>query len=374
MQTRRTEVTKAQPVPTPALNTAILLTPPAAAGGSAIAVVRLSGPSVGSFLSRCFSKKAMPNRCVHGELRDGESIVDDPVVVLAADGFWADVCLHGGAWVVESALALARREGFEILPGGTLPLPDAALDDTSSLIEREMLAHLPLARTEPAIRMLLDQPNAWHRAIDAGLDARTILADPTLWRLLNPPKIAIVGEPNVGKSTLANQLFGQPRSITADLPGTTRDWVGEIADIDGLAVLLVDTPGQHDAADAIERAAIAASREQIQASDLILVVLDATAAPARAITDSPAIVVVNKTDQPSGWDFQSLDSIHVSARTGQGLVELRREIHRRLGVEGLHDSRPRWWTQRQRAILAESIESSTPLELSRVTGSARFRN
>jgi small GTP-binding protein len=355
-------------VPTPALNSAILLTPPAAAGGSAIAVVRLRGPSVAQFLARCFSKTPLPNRCVHGELRDGDSIIDDPVVVLAADGLWADVSLHGGAWVVESALALARREGFEILPGGTLPLPDAALDDDSSLFEREMLAHLPLARTEPAIRMLLDQPNAWHRAIDADLDARSILAERTLWRLLNLPKVAIVGEPNVGKSTLANQLFGQQRSITADLPGTTRDWVGEIADIDGLAVLLVDTPGQRDAADAIERAAIAASQEQIQASDLILVVLDATVPPASAIAHPQPLVVVNKTDQPSGWDFQSLDAIPISARTGQGLGDLRREIHRRLGIEGLNDSRPRWWTQRQKAILAESIAGSAPLDPRLLTG------
>ena len=55
--------------------------------------------------------------------------------------------------------------------------------------------------------------------------------------------VAIVGPPNVGKSTLANRLFGQARSITADQPGTTRDWVGGVADIVGLAVTLVDTPG-----------------------------------------------------------------------------------------------------------------------------------
>ena len=64
------------------------------------------------------------------------------------------------------------------------------------------------------------------------------------------------GAPNVGKSTLANQLFAQQRSITADLPGTTRDWVGEMANIDGLPVMLVDTPGVRETSDAIEREAI----------------------------------------------------------------------------------------------------------------------
>jgi tRNA modification GTPase len=340
---------------TAAHNSAILLTPAPAAGGSAIAVVRLRGPAVAEFLRRFFSKTPQPNRCVHGELRDGDCIIDDPVVVVSEDESWADICLHGGAWVIESALELARREGFEIVPPGTIPLPDAALDDAASIFEKEVLAHLPLARTQPAIRMLLDQPTAWRRAIEQGLDAPAILKDLTLWRLLNPPRIAIIGEPNVGKSTLANRLFGQQRSITADLPGTTRDWVGEIADIGGVAVVLVDTPGQREAADPIERAAIAASREQIETSELVLVLLDATARPAKVMDHPGALVVVNKIDRPSGWDFQSLSAIGISAMTGEGVDELCRAVHRRLGVAGLSESRPRWWTQRQKAVLGESI-------------------
>jgi small GTP-binding protein len=345
-------------VPAAAHNTAILLTPPAAAGGAAIAVLRVRGPLVSQFLRRCFSKAPFANRCVHGELRDGDSIIDDPIIVLSADGLWADISLHGGAWVIESAFGLMKRAGFEVLSSNAISNPDEALNEVSSLFEREMLAHLPMARTEPAIRMLLDQPSAWRRAIDAGLDVQSILVDQTLWRLLNTLRVAIVGEPNVGKSTLANQLFGQQRSITADLPGTTRDWVGEIVDIDGLAVLLVDTPGQRDAADAIERAAIAASQEQIGSSDLILNVLDATQPPVNTKIDPRALVIINKTDQPPGWEFQSLNPIKISARTGHGLDQLRREIHKRLGIVGLNDSRPRWWTQRQKAILTESIRDS----------------
>ena len=142
------------------------------------------------------------------------------------------------------------------------------------------------------------------------------------------PKIAIVGEPNVGKSTLANRLFGKERSITADLPGTTRDWVGEIADIEGLAVMLIDTPGQREAADTIEQAAIAASQGPIDASDLIVVVFDATV-PQLMRSNMPVLVVVNKTDQPFGWDFSSQNPICISARTGGGIEEFSRRIHER---------------------------------------------
>ena len=95
-------------------------------------------------------------------------------------------------------------------------------------------------------------------------------------RLLNPATVAIVGPPNVGKSTLANALFGQERSIVADIPGTTRDWVGGTADLAGLPVVLVDTPGQRVTSDAIEREAIALSRTPIASADLILMVSDAT--------------------------------------------------------------------------------------------------
>ena len=136
--------------------------------------------------------------------------------------------------------------------------------DGAMTLEREMLAALPLARTDLGVRTLLAQRRHGAEAMSTLYAAAIgrILADRSLDHLLHPPRVAIVGAPNVGKSTLANQLFAQERSITADLPGTTRDWVGEIANIDGLAVTLVDTPGVRDTADAIEREAIDRSGER----------------------------------------------------------------------------------------------------------------
>ncbi len=100
--------------------------------------------------------------CVHGELRDGNSVIDDCLVTLDGSGDWADICLHGGAWVIESTLKLARREGFEIVDP-ILPVPVEALDEETSELEREVLQYLPMALTEPAIRMLLNQPAACAR-------------------------------------------------------------------------------------------------------------------------------------------------------------------------------------------------------------------
>jgi tRNA modification GTPase len=104
-------------------NIASLLTPP---GAAAIAVVRVVGPRAAEFLRSHFSKAVTAGRCVHGILRDGETELDDPVVVMSRDdGTSYDLNLHGGAWVVRSVLELARREGFEIHSGDVV---DDAVD------------------------------------------------------------------------------------------------------------------------------------------------------------------------------------------------------------------------------------------------------
>ncbi len=313
---------------------AILLTSP---GAAAIAVVRLVGPRAGEFLAMHFSKPAPENRCVHGILRDGDRELDDPVVVVSHNARVVDLNLHGGAWVVQSVLETARREGFEIHVDSRV-VPEWAVD-ADDPIERDVLAYLPLARTELAIRALLAQPKAWreHREL---LDPN----DRSLWWLLHPPRVAIVGAPNVGKSTLANQLFAQERSITADLPGTTRDWVGEIANIDGLAVMLVDTPGVRETSDAIEREAIDRSREEVRRADLVVLVLDASMPlePQQRLIDAhrDAIRVINKSDRDAVWSGEGIKTV---ATKGVGVDELRKAILKHFGVWNYDLNRPRRW-------------------------------
>lgn len=363
------------------MNRAILLTAP---GAAAIAVVRITGPGVRAFLARRFSRAVAPLRCVHGDVRDaGGEVLDDALVVLAEDGRWADLNLHGGPWVVESVLALLERNGFAVVrPDEADPAPADAFDaapadafdaapgdavDARATLEREVLCHLPLARTEAAIRVLLAQPAAWQRFVASGPGARAIaavLADASLRHLLRPPRVAIVGPPNVGKSTLANQLFGQQRSITADLPGTTRDWVGEIANLDGLPVMLMDTPGLRATDDAIERTAIERSREVIESAELIVEVRDpSTAGHPRAF--ARGLLVLNKADlSPSAPPAEGAAAIATVATTGQGVGALRRAIRAWFGCDDLAPDRPRWWTRRQRDVLLRaSIDFQALAEL-----------
>jgi small GTP-binding protein len=322
-----------------------------AQGAAAIAVVRIVGPGVESLLTRHFSRQAKPARAVHGELRDGETLIDDPVVVLSQDGLFADINLHGGPWVVEAMLRLAERNGF-VRVASTPPLPLISVD-ADSVIEQEILQYLPLAKTELALRVLLSQREAW-KGFDklAASLVNDLVNDRSLHFLLHPPTVAIVGIPNAGKSTLANQLFAQERSITADLPGTTRDWVGEMANIDGLAVRLIDTPGVRETNDFIEREAIARSLAVIASSELVIVLLDVTQAmePQRMLLDRypGALVLANKIDRDRSWN--EMPAILIAANTGEGLDEVRSEIKRFFGCEEMNLQQPRCWTERQRAL------------------------
>lgn len=348
------------------LNRAAILTAP---GVAALAVIRVTGPALRTWCDRHLSRVPGPMRCQHAELRDESgAIIDDPVVVLSADGAFLDLSLHGGAWVVEATIALLRRCGFEIILRGSLGL------EYRDELERQVFGALPGATTELGVRCLLAQRSAWpvliqdwarfwadaeFRSVEKlrlGDTWRSIATDRALWWLLNPPTIAIVGAPNVGKSSLANRLLARERSIVADLPGTTRDWVGETADLEGLPATLIDTPGVRPTDDPIEREAISRSTDTVAASDLLIVVLDASnIGPPPAIAGGrfhESIVVANKIDRPG--TSAPADAIPISAITGQGLERLVEAILRYFGVWQIQSdyNRPRLW-------LAEHFEAAT---------------
>jgi tRNA modification GTPase len=154
--------------------------------------------------------------------------------------------------------------------------------------------------------------------------------------------LAIVGRPNVGKSSLFNRLVERERAIVTATPGTTRDLVSETVAIGGIPVKLVDTAGIRHALDEAESMGIRKSMEALADADLVLVVLDAsqgeTAEDAellRIAANRPGIVVGNKCDLGISYQESGVKRQHVltSAVTGEGISELRGEILRHLGGE-----------------------------------------
>lgn len=336
---------------------AMLLTPP---GSGAIAVVRLTGARVVEFAKNHLSRPPAVGRCLHADLRDESGTVLDDVVAVLTDDDALDLNLHAGPYVIQATLELVSRWGFRVTPWSDAP---ANAFDTTDAIERQVLLDLPRAKSATILRLLTAQPALWAEMLRSNdvSAMKKALADSTLERALAVPTVAIVGPPNVGKSTLANALFGQQRSITADRPGTTRDWVGELADLDGLIIQLIDTPGVRQTADPIEAQAIQQAAGVTHDADCILIVVDGSCpldANARALLRQwrgvNSIVLRSKADRPRRCDIPEVD-LDLSVVSGQGLAELRPLIRSRLGAADVNSLTARCWTESQRAYLRSCL-------------------
>ena len=205
---------------------------------------------------------------------------------------------------------------------------DFAEDDVSVMADSAILDHIAAVRAPLA---QLGATFAYGKIVHEGLT------------------LAIVGRPNVGKSSLFNQLVERERAIVTATPGTTRDLVSETVAIGGIPVQLVDTAGIRQAIDEAESMGIKKSMEALADADLVLVVLDASQAETaddvellRLAENRPVIVVGNKSDLrvkeiPTSrkgrekWGTRAF--VGTSALTGEGIGELRREILRHIGGE-----------------------------------------
>ena len=145
--------------------------------------------------------------------------------------------------------------------------------------------------------------------------------------------VAIVGAPNVGKSSLINLLAGREVAIVTDLPGTTRDPIEVELELDRLPVTLVDTAGLRDAHDPIEREGIRRARERSEAADLVVELFDAREPFSERRGSEQRLMVANKADLATPCAGQ----IAISCRTGAGIDLLLQEIVERLNIDGTEE-------------------------------------
>lgn len=197
-------------------------------------------------------------------------------------------------------------------------------------------------------------------------------------------RVALVGPPNVGKSSLLNALLGEDRAIVTPIPGTTRDLIEETADFGGVPVVLTDTAGLRESADPIEGIGVERARQSARKADVVLHVFDSSLppppCPAQLMFDvEHRIVVLNKSDLPSRWTTADLAklgthraAVRTSALTGEGLDALRSAVIEAMSPS-VPDAGPVLSRSRQRDAVAkarqclahalEGLERGVPADL-----------
>lgn len=376
-------------------DTIVAISTPIGAGG--IGIVRMTGPDSVRILRQLFTPGHEPGswepepRILHyGHITDPvEGVIVDEVLAayMPAPRTYTrqdvvEINGHGGIVALRRVLGLCLRQGARLAEAGEFTAR-AFLNGRLDLAQSEAVLDIVQAKTEVSLQAAVAQLGGRLsdrvRAVRTGLvgalayleasidfeedeiperDIGSDLewAEDAISQLLADAdrgiiyrqgiRAAIVGRPNVGKSSLLNRLLRTSRAIVTDIPGTTRDTLEETLNLEGVPVVLVDTAGIAErTADPIERLGIERSRSALAQADLALLVVDisqpltsADRAIAALVQDKPAIVVANKTDllaavpakQPGAGAIDSpiagAACVAVSALTGQGLETLEQTI------------------------------------------------
>jgi tRNA modification GTPase len=370
-------------------DTIVALATPLGRGG--LGVVRLSGPDAVAICARMLRFRGEPHwkswSSQIAELVDEANFTVDQVVVSFFEGprsYTAEdvveISCHGSPVVLRFCVDRALTSGARLAePGeftlrgylnGRIDLPQAEaireLIDATTLYQAQVAAQQMEGSVSRRIRPLKEKLVELISLLEAGIDFAeddiSVATPDEVIRRLQPLKtgirelinsfhsgklvfqgftLAIVGRPNVGKSSLFNRLLEQDRAIVTDIPGTTRDVVSETTSLEGIPVKLVDTAGIRESHDLVESLGIERSHEAIADADLTLLVLDlsqpATKEDEQLIAELSArkpLLVGNKADL-SRKLHSADDMILVSAVTGAGIPELKSKVLRRLAPDGL---------------------------------------
>lgn len=267
----------------------------------------------------------------------------------------AQLMPHGGPRVMQKLTAWLRAHGVPPAPGPGIyfePIEGSRetmtrYPEASSPIEADMLHAIAAAASPAAIDRLAAQPALWRQWFSSP-QKTSILNQPSLNHLLSPPTVVVVGRPNVGKSTLLNQLLGRSASVVADLPGTTRDWVGGLVELcpqhheggadalrNAVAVRWLDTPGIHASKDPVEQRAIELARGLVGGAQVLISMagadepwLDASELPRK-----PDLMLYNDFNSPPLPKPQG--ELVVNAATGEEIDRLTMQVLKHLGLSQL---------------------------------------
>ena len=361
-----------------------------APGRGGIGVVRVSGASLSGFVADLCGRVPEPRNAMFATFLDAAGGALDEGIALYFPGpasFTGEDVLelqgHGGPVVMQMLLERCLELGARLAEPGEFTRR-AFLNGKLDLAQAESVADLIEASTAAAARSALRSLSGRfseeiHRIVDALIDLRMLVeatldfpeeeveflerarAMPRLEEirqqledvldrarqgalLRSGLNVVLVGEPNVGKSSLLNQLTGEDRAIVTEVAGTTRDALRETVQIEGIPLHIIDTAGLRDTVDTVERIGIERTWREIERADVILRLVDvsveasvsATAAiDARLPQAVERIVIANKIDlvglEAGRVEENGTVRLQVSAKSGAGMELLRAELLRIAG-------------------------------------------
>jgi tRNA modification GTPase len=377
-------------LPLPTDTICAIATPP---GSGGLGIVRVSGPRVQDIARQLAGVLPRPRHAMLAAFRDASGEIIDSGILLyfaAPRSFTGEDVLelqaHGGTFILQRLVDRAIELGARPAQPGEFS-QRAFLNDKLDLVQAEAIADLIQSGTDAAARAaqrslqgvfsrrvqtLQEQLTALRVFVEAAIDfpdeeidflaesdvlsrladtrqgLATLLQEARQGRLLRDGIVlAIVGSPNAGKSSLLNALSGQDSAIVTEIPGTTRDVLRELVDLDGIPVHVADTAGIRETDDLIEAEGVRRARQALESADLVLLVEDASdpdlLGPEPTI-DLPngvcCLRLANKADRVAAQRLERLeqasgpDQLWISARTGYGIDRLRRTIRERIGAPG----------------------------------------
>lgn len=351
-------------------------------GVGAISVIRCSGDNSIELVDKVFKgkplTKALPNTINYGYILDGDDIIDEVMVSVfhAPKSFTAEnsieISCHGGIYNTNRVLEVLLSNGFRMAEPGEFS-KRAFLNGRIDLTEAEAIMDVISSDNSLALRSSINSLRSSTKNLVESLreDILNIIAQievnidyPEYYdieemtdKLIIPPldrvlercedvlrhsyisnmaihgiKTAIIGRPNVGKSSLLNMLLDEDKAIVTDVEGTTRDLVEGRLSLGNVSLNLIDTAGiRNHSSDIVEKIGIEKSRKLIEDAELILLVLDSSKDLTdidlellKLTDDKKRIIICNKSDLDKNINIEG--AIYLSAKKREGLLELENKI------------------------------------------------
>jgi tRNA modification GTPase len=397
--------------------TIVAISTPVGQGG--IGIVRLSGPDAVAIADRIFRSKknekpshAPSHKMLYGQIVDpaDERVVDEVLlsVMLAPNSYTredvVEINCHGSMLSVRQILELARRQGVRVAEPGEFT-KRAFLNGRIDLSQAEAVLDIINAKTEESMRIASEQLRGGlteklsaireqlieitafveahidfpeddiETASKKEIEKKLSEVSAEILRLsdtFNEARffreglsVAIVGRPNVGKSSLLNALLQKDRAIVTHLPGTTRDLIEDYLNINGLPIRIMDTAGIRSSDETIEQEGIRRSIQAIEHADFIVAMFDGSEPFAQEdhdllgiVRDKKAVIVINKSDLPQKISLEhsaaeGKQSVCVSAVTGEGMERLKSVIF---------ESNLRGWEEEREGVVVTNIRHKAALD------------